>query len=70
MWLFVGQPSGADVLKNDARSLPWARQVASRVWTVPGSHRQFLWQPLLRETSGSDLVIEIPRYSVNHAKEG
>ena len=55
--LFVGQPSGADISKNDSRTLPWAKNVPSRAWRVPGTHRQFLWHPLLRQTAESDLVI-------------
>ena len=51
--LLHGQPTASERSKHDEGQLPWAEPLATRYW-LDGD---LCWQPFLRQTAGSDLVI-------------
>lgn len=53
--LVYGDPSRVDGEKADTVDLPWATYVANRWLRVGGL--ELIWQPVLRQVSGADLVI-------------
>lgn len=53
--LYFGRPSGGDAEKRDSVALPWAQYRRNRVITLAG--RSAIWQPLMRDVCGADLII-------------
>jgi glycosyltransferase involved in cell wall biosynthesis len=53
--LVHGDPTGADVGKNDAIGFPWATKIHNRSVSVAG--KTLVWQPVWRHVAGHDLVI-------------
>lgn len=65
--LIAGQPSPAELAKDDAVSVPWARSVRNRYWTIAG--RELVWQPAFGMTRGADMVVveQASRLLLNYA---
>jgi glycosyltransferase involved in cell wall biosynthesis len=65
--LIAGQPSAAELAKDDAVTLPWARAIHNRYLTVAG--RELVWQPAFGMTRGADMVIveQASRLLLNYA---
>jgi len=53
--LLAGQPDGVTSTRNDAGRLEWCEGYANRY--LPMNRRHLIWQPVLRQLRGSDLVI-------------
>jgi glycosyltransferase involved in cell wall biosynthesis len=65
--LIAGQPNRLELLKDDAVTIPWARTIRNRYWTV--AHHPLVWQPALGLTRGTDMVIveQASRLLLNYA---
>jgi glycosyltransferase involved in cell wall biosynthesis len=53
--VIFGQPDREEALKGDLASLSWGKRVANHYFRV--GRTSFLWQPILSDVWGSDLVV-------------
>ena len=53
--LLVGNPTGAELLKGDTSSIPWAEPIKNLYWSI--GLKQLVWQRFRHDLRSADLVI-------------